>query len=187
MHLPTAKFSRLVTILAFDFSNPSLDSMILTWDHISARLLARSVDPAAADKIESIRLLAIHDAVRAIFNQGLGFLYIGTSSGSSLAAALAATAQASHDVLAAAFDRPDDRAGLAIVLEECLSLISDVHEKTSGALTGAESAAEFVRNFEPLALKPGISISDSTPSRVKRNPLRLAQNPRWRYDWQRSA
>lgn len=153
MHLPTPQFSRLVTVLAFDLTNPALDSMIVAWDHISTRFLKRlSTKRDIAGKVESIRLLAIHDAVHTIFASGGGCIFNGVSAGSSLDAALAATAQASHDVLAAVFESPEDRASLADVLEESLSLISDAQEKFAGAVTGAESAATFARAFAPLAL-----------------------------------
>jgi len=155
MHLPTPQFSRLVTVLAFDLNNPSLDSMILAWDHISARFLNRlTSNRAAADQIESIRLLAIHDSVIAIFGRGQGFIFNETSTGTSLAAALAATAQASHDILASAFESGQDLANLADALEESLSLISDHREKAMGAATGAASAAAFVRIFGSKSLNP---------------------------------
>lgn len=155
MYLPTPQFSRLVTVLAFDLSNPSLDSMILAWDHISTRFLNRlTSNRAAADQIESIRLLAIHDAVISIFGRGQGFIFNETSTGTSLAAALAATAQASHDILASAFDSEQDVDNLAEALEESLSLISDHREKAVGAATGAASAAAFVRTFGSKSLHP---------------------------------
>lgn len=57
MYLPTPQFARLVTILAFDLTNPALDSMILAWDHIATRHLARiAANQAVAGKVESIRL-----------------------------------------------------------------------------------------------------------------------------------
>jgi len=197
MHLPTPQFSRLVTLLAFDLSNPVLDSMILAWDHIATRYLDRiSSNRAFAGKVESIRLLAIHDAVHTVFASGGGCIFNGTSADSSLDSALAATAQASHDVLAAVFASPDDRANLADHLEESLSLISNEREKTSGATTGAESAAAFARAFAPLALTIQNSSSKPTSQRItqreekavaKAKPLRLEKNPDWRFDWQRSA
>ena len=197
MHRPTPQFSRLVTILAFDLTNPVLDSMILAWDHIATRYLNRiSTNRALAGKVESIRLLAIHDAVHTIFASGGGCIFNGTSDGSSLDAAMAATAQASHDVLAAVFSSPDDRAGLADLLEESLSLISNEREKISGAATGAESAATFARAFAPLSHILQNSSSESISQRVrnreekalaKARPLRLEKNPDWRFNWQASA
>jgi len=153
MHLPTPQFSRLVTVLAFDLNNPSLDSMILAWDHIATRFLGRlSADRAAAGKVESIRLLAIHDAVLSIFGTGAGFVFNESSTGTTLSAALAAAAQASHDILANAFDSPNDLEKLSGLLDESLSLVSDPLEKAVGAATGSASAAEFVKIFGPLAV-----------------------------------
>ena len=197
MYLPTPQFARLVTILAFDLTNPALDSMILAWDHIATRHLERiAASRAAAGKVESIRLLAIHDAVHTVFASGGGCIFNGTSTGSSLAAALAATAQASHDVLAAVFASPADRTSLADALEESLALIADEREKASGALIGAESAATFARAFAPLALnqreigrEPGQAHSYPREEKLGGHapPLRLEANPNWRFDWQRTA
>jgi hypothetical protein len=151
MHLPTPQFSRLVTILAFDLTNPSLDSMILAWDHIATRYLQRpTLQPTLSARIESVRLLAIHYAVIAIFGPGEGFVFRESSTGTSLPAALAATAQASHDILASAFDSQKDLADLAIALEESLSLIEDAFESSVGQATGSASAAEFLKTFGGL-------------------------------------
>lgn len=153
MHLPTPQFSRVVTVLAFDRNDPSLDSMILAWDHISARFLNRLTSHRlAADQVESIRLLAIHDAVISIFGRGQGFVFNEISTGTSIAAALAATAQASHDILASAFDSEQDLANLSDFLEQSLALISNQREKAMGEATGAASAAAFVRTFGPKGL-----------------------------------
>jgi hypothetical protein len=191
MHLPTPQFSRLVTILAFDLTNPALDSMIMAWDHIATRYLNRiSSDRAASGKVESVRLLAIHDAVHAVFGSSGGYIYDGFSKGNSLAAALAATAQASHDVLASAFGASEDLADLDDALEESLSLISDDREKAAGAITGAESATTYLRNFGPLGSEEnvaGISEHHRLVSHEDgRQVHRLAKN-HWRFEWQRSA
>jgi hypothetical protein len=189
MHLPTPQFSRLVTVLAFDLNNPSLDSMILAWDHISARFLNRlRSNRTAADQIESIRLLAIHDAVISIFGRGQGFIFNESSTGTSLAAALAATAQASHDILASAFEGEVDRDDLADALEESLSLISDHREKAVGAATGAASAAAFVRTFGSESLNPrlGVSPASSSGGRLVR-PLEHAAVTPGISGWRRSA
>jgi hypothetical protein len=187
MHLPTPQFSRLVTILAFDLTDPALDSMIRAWDHISTRFLKRlQPDRAASGKIESVRLLAIHDAVHAVFGSPGGYIYDGFSGGKSLAAALAATAQASHDVLVSAFDAPEDIVELDNVLEESLTLIRDDREKSAGVITGAASAATYLSNFGPLA--PGLKVTDIHQEQARsRHALRLAKNPEWRFEWQRSA
>ena len=171
--------------------------MILAWDHIAKRFLDRiSSNRAVAGKIESIRLLAIHDAVHAVFASGGGCVFNGTSAGSTLDAAMAATAQASHDVLAAVFDSPEDLASLTDTLEESLALISDDREKASGAFTGAESAATFARIFPLLALSQQAPRHEPVPIRIEHRqesssvepkPLRLENNPHWPCAWQRSA
>jgi hypothetical protein len=193
MHLPTPQFSRLVTILAFDLTNPALDSMILAWDHIAARYLKRlESNRALADKVESIRLLAIHDAVQAIFESGSGCVFNGASAGRSLDAALAATAQASHDILVAVFEEHEDRVSLDDSLEESLWLISNEHKRAAGAATGAESAAAYAGSFAPLGVVPHPTASHRASHADWRKPphrpaLRLAANPHWSLDWQRSA
>lgn len=152
MHLPTSQFSRLITVLAFDLSNPSLDSLFIAWDHISARYINRlDKRTGAGEKIESIRLLSIHDAVISILGPGTGFIFNERSTGTSLSAALAATAQASHDILASAFNSPQDLADLEDLLEESLALIPHTPEKAVGSATGSASAAAFVKTFGPLA------------------------------------
>lgn len=152
MHLPTSQFSRLITVLAFDLSNPSLDSLFIAWDHISARYINRlDKRTRAGEKIESIRLLAIHDAVISILGPGTGFIFNERSTGTSLSAALAATAQASHDILASAFNSQQDLADLDDLLEESLSLIPQTPEKAVGSATGSASAAAFIKTFGTLA------------------------------------
>lgn len=167
MKLPTPQFSRLVTLLAFDILNPSLDSMILAWDHIAGRFLNRAGrDRKLSGRLESIRLLAIHDAVHAVLSPSAGFIFIDGSAGSTLDAALAAAARASHDILAAAFNSPEDAESLSISLEESLSLIGDPREREAGAATGAASAATFIRTFHPLV-----------PEREGRAPLEVLGRP----------
>ncbi len=152
MHLPTPQFSRLITVLAFDLNNPSLDSLFIAWDHIASRYVHRlEKRNQLAGKIESIRLLAIHDAVISILGPGAGFIFNERSTGTTLPAALAATAQASHDILASAFDSPEDLADLADLLEESLSLIPNGPQKAVGSATGAASAAAFIKTFGPLS------------------------------------
>lgn len=155
MHLPTPQFSRLVTVLAFDIHNPALDSLFAAWDHIATRYLRRHrSNRSLTGRIESIRLLAVHDAVVAVLGKGASFVFHEHSTGTSTAAALAATAQASHDILVSAFPAPEDRASLGHLLEESLSLISNPLEKAVGAATGAAVAAAFLRTFGDLS--PGI-------------------------------
>ncbi|MES2924915.1 MAG: hypothetical protein V4819_25390 [Verrucomicrobiota bacterium] len=185
MHLPTPQFSRLVTVLAFDLSNPSLDSMILAWDHIAARYLNRlSSDPASAGRIESIRLLAIHDSVVSILGRGNSFIFSESSTGTSVAAALAAAAQASHDILASTFDSPTDLSDLGNSLEESLSFISDKREKAVGAATGAASAAAFVRTFELLSLNHRLNPAGGTRLTDPRNSAQITSGVT---GWRRSA
>lgn len=198
MHLPTPQFSRLVTVLAFDLTNPALDSMIMAWDHISNRFLRRiSSDRETAGKVESIRLLAIHDAVHSVLNSEGGYIFNDPSSGRSLDAALAAAAQASHDVLAGVFESPEDRSDLKNALEESLSLISDKLEIAAGAITGANSAAAYARAFAPLspshpvvdghAKSVPLTHRDRIPPDPSQHSLRLAKDPDWRFDWKKSA
>ncbi|MES2659603.1 MAG: hypothetical protein V4689_13380 [Verrucomicrobiota bacterium] len=154
MHLPTPQFSRLVTVLAFDLSDPSLDSMILAWDHITTRF----INPIrhhreAAGRIESIRLLSIHDAVHAVFGSGGGYVFKRSAPDDSLGAALAATARASHDVLAAVFRSPSQQEDLKHTLEESLSLVSDARERVAGSLSGSQSAASYLLTFAPFIEK----------------------------------
>ena len=169
MHLPTPQFSRLITVLAFDLSNPSLDSLFIAWDHIASRYLNRlDKRNRSAGKIESIRLLAIHDAVISILGPGTGFIFNERSTGTTLSAALAATAQASHDILANAFNSPEDLADLNDLLEESLSLIADAAEKAVGSATGSASAAAFLNTFGSLAAaveQPPVTIDPFSPAR----------------------
>lgn len=165
MHLPTPQFSRLIAVLAFDLQNPSLDSLFVAWDHISARYLARLANQnEMAERIESIRLLAIHDAVISILGPGTGFIFNERSTGTTPSAAMAATAQASHDILANAFNSPHDLADLAHTLEESLSLISGTAEKAVGSATGSASAGEFLKAFGPIdTARPTIHFRDNSP------------------------
>lgn len=192
MHLPTPQFSRLVAVLAFDVNSSSLDSMFIAWDHIATRYLNRlQHDRVAAGKIESIRLLAVHDAVLSVLGPGAGFLFSESSTGTSLAAALAATAQASHDILVNAFIDPSDIADLDDTLEESLDLIDDYLEKSVGSATGSASAATFLQAFGPLApsrtlhgIAPGNNRFSPAPIRASRQYHDVALG---RFALQRSA
>ncbi|RYD23505.1 MAG: hypothetical protein EOP88_03950 [Verrucomicrobiaceae bacterium] len=178
MHLPTTQFSRLITVLAFDISNPSLDSLFIAWDHIAARYVNRlGKQTRAGEKIESIRLLAIHDAVISILGPGTGFIFNERSTGTSLSAALAATAQASHDILANAFTSPQDLADLDDLLEESLALIPDSREKAVGSATGSASAAAFIATFGSLAV---IAEQQAVPRETYRSSRESA--PFFSYD-----
>lgn len=160
--------------------------MILAWDHISARYLDRlKSDPPTADRIEAIRLLAVHDAVTSIFGRGPGFVFNESSTGTTVTAAIAATAQASHDILASAFNSPDDLEDLKISVSESLSLISDHRERAMGSATGAASAVAFIKAFGAENLNsreyaPSASISGSRDIR-RLGPLPVSlDNPGWR-------
>lgn len=190
MHLPTPQFSRLVTVLAFDLNDPSLDSMILTWDHIATRYLKRLGDHReVAGKIESIRLLAIHDSIHAVFRTGNSYLFHGFSPGNSIAAALAATAQASHDILAAAFDSPEDQAHLAHALEESLSLVANPQEAAAGVIVGAASSAAFENTFGPLSTSRQLAEATFKAGRdqLASQVVRFTDTGRAADKWRRSA
>jgi len=117
-----------------------------------------------AERIESIRLLAIHDAVISILGRGTGFIFNERSTGTTTAAALAATAQASHDILVSAFTLPRDVEDLGDALEESLSLISATAEKAVGSATGTASAAAFLNTFGPIDVTRGpLRFRESTP------------------------
>ena len=150
--MPKPQFSRLITVLAFDQTNPSLDTLFNARDHIASSSIHRLENRnQLAGKIESIRLLSIHDAVISILGPGAGFIFNERSTGTTLSAALAATAQASHDILANAFNTPEDLADLDHLLEESLELIPDAAEKAVGSATGSASAAAFIQPFGSLS------------------------------------
>lgn len=151
MHLPTPQFSRLVAVLAFDLTDPSLDSMILAWDHIASRFIDRIRDHReAAGRIESIRLLSVHDAVRAVFGSDSGYIFKSTAEDRATGAALAAAAQASHDILASVFRSPTQLTDLNDTLEESLALIVDPGESAAGVRVGSQSAATYLHTFSPF-------------------------------------
>lgn len=188
MKLPTPQFSRLVTLLAFDILNPSLDSMILAWDHISNRMIHRAArDRKWSGRLESIRLLAVHDAVHAVLSPSAGFIFNERSAGGSLDAALAAAARASHDILASAFTSPGDREELAISLEESLSLVGDESEREAGSVTGAASAETFIRTFDPLVPDQGSLTGKVSASRAGSWPDQVLEVNAARFGLQLSA
>lgn len=191
MHLPTPQFSRLVTVLAFDLTDPSLDSMILAWDHITTRFVNRiRHHREAAGRIESIRLLSIHDAVHSVFGSGSGYVFKQSTRDQSLGAALAAAAQASHDVLAAVFRSPDHVTDLKETLEESLSLIPDSSERKTGIHAGSLSADSYLRTFAPFIEKVRLVVESTgagnTPALFSRE--RVPADPLFVQDgWRRSA
>ncbi|MEO5712359.1 MAG: hypothetical protein ABIT37_02635 [Luteolibacter sp.] len=151
MKLPSSQFLRLVADLPTHLSSPALESMVLAWDHIAERYLRRvESNRTFAGRVRSIRLLAVHDAVLSIVDPGFGYIFKPDAVTRSTQAALAATAQAAHDILADAFDAPEDRADLGDLLAESLSLIGNAAERATGARIGAASAATYLETFSPL-------------------------------------
>ncbi len=178
MHLPTPQFSRLVTAVTSNLNDPALDSMVLAWDHVATRYLNRiNSNQAVVGRIQSIRLLAVHDAVQAVLDPGYGYVFNGESPGATVHAALAAAAQAAHDILAGVFTDPADRADLDHSLQESLSLIPDGNEKAAGIHTGKESAVAYTRIFGPLVLDIQLEKVLATDN-GNRQPGQSA----WRYD-----
>lgn len=162
MNLPSAQFSRLVTTLAFDITDPSLDSMIRSWDHVAARFLKRlEATGGMAGRLESLRLLAIHDAVHAVFGTDGGFSYRGRHEGLALNHALSATVRASHDVLSAVFRDLADLNALADTLRETMGLIpAGFH---SGAEIGSKSAAHYLKEFSTEVAQIRESLRRNSP------------------------
>jgi len=129
--------------------------MVLAWDHIAERYLRRvESDRTLAGRIRSIRLLAVHDAVLSIVDPGFGYIFKPEAVTRSTQAALAATAQAAHDILADAFETLEDRADLTDLLAESLGLIGNAAERVTGAGIGAASAAIYLKTFAPLLAQP---------------------------------
>lgn len=178
MNLPSPQYSRLVTALAFDLSDPSLDSMILAWDHIAKRFLDRiRFHRVTVGRIESIRLLAVHDAIHSIFGSDGACIYKRRSRVNSTAAALAAAARASHDVLAAAFPLPADRVELDSLLEESLSLTGPGPDVASGSLTGSRSASAYLAAFDRFIREAADVVETGASAAVS---LRSLEDGRWR-------
>jgi len=151
MKIPSSQFLRLVADLPIHLSSPALESMVLAWDHIAERYLRRvEPDRTLAGRIRSIRLLAVHDAVLSIVDPGFGYIFKPEAVTRSTQAALAATAQAAHDILADAFATPADREDLDDLLAESLGLIGNDAERAIGARIGAASAAIYLETFAPL-------------------------------------
>lgn len=177
MNLPSPQYSRLVTALAFDLSDPSLDSMILAWDHIAKRFLDRiRFHRIAVGRIESIRLLAVHDAIHAVFGSGGAYIYKKRSGVSSAAAALVAAARASHDVLAAAFPAESDREELATLLEESLSLTNPAADVEAGSLTGERAASAYLAAFDRFIREAAEVVDTGGHAAV---PIRAVEERRW--------
>ena len=151
MNLPSSQFLQLVEPLPTTVSSPKLDLIVHAWEHIAARYLNRlDSNRILAGRIRSIRLLAVHDAIHSVIDPGNGYIYKDISAGSSIEASSAAAIQSSHDILAAIFDSPEDREDLNHLRDESLSLIGRENEKSAGILSGARSAATYVKTFAPL-------------------------------------
>ncbi len=180
-NLPTPQYTRLVSNLANALHNSTLDVTVLSWDHIAERYLKHLVhDRVFAGRVRSIRLLAIHDAIHAILDPGSGYIFTGSSSGSTVVAARAASIRASHDVLASVFTDPKDLADLGHLLEESLSLIPDGPEKQAGIKTGEDSAAAYILAFSRISSPPSLATGRSGEIPFPRS--------RWHQSgWKRSA
>lgn len=153
MNLPSSQFLQLVTAFPDNLASPELESMILAWDHITDRYLKRlATNRILAGRVRSVRVLAVHDAVLSILDPGYEFIFKPVSSTSSTSAALAATAQAAHDVLTTVFNGSKDVSDLDDLLSESLALIGNEKEKLAGSIIGAESAAAYIATFSALFL-----------------------------------
>jgi hypothetical protein len=150
MNLPNTEFLQLIHFPSAE-SSPKLKSVVLAWDHITTRFVNRlRENRILAGRIRSIRLLAVHDAIHSVTDPSAGHLFKEISAGTALEAALAAAAQAAHDVLAAVFTDPLDQSELDDLLEETLTLFGNEIEKAAGVQTGSRSAAVYVKAFAPL-------------------------------------
>lgn len=168
MNFSTAQLIQIADPIATTVSSPKLDLIVQAWNHIAERYLQRiQSNRIFAARVRSVRLLAVHDAIQAVIDPGNGRIYREISEGSTLEAAIAATARASHDVLVSVFTSSADREDLADLLEESLSLIGNPGEKEEGLFSGAGSARAYIKAFAPLLLDHR-SAKDSRPVRVKR-------------------
>jgi hypothetical protein len=186
MNLPTSQFLQIIEPLSTTVSSPRLDLISLAWDHIAERYLARiSSNRVLAGRVRSIRLLAVHDAIHSVIDPGNGHIYREISGGSTTEAAFAATVQSSHDILAAVFDSPEDRADLADLLAESLGLIGKDAEKSAGILNGRQSAAAYLKTFAALLLD---HRQPARPALFRQSELSSSRANRfWPDEWQRSA
>ncbi|GAA5130019.1 hypothetical protein JIN84_04110 [Luteolibacter yonseiensis] len=151
MNFSTSRLIPSAEPLSTTVSSPKLDLIQLTWNHIAERYLSRiRTNRILAGRVRSIRLLAVHDAIHSVIDPGNGHLFKEISEGSSIEAAYAAVAKASHDVLASVFTAAEDREDLADLLEESLSLIGKEDEKAAGKSSGTDSAGTYIKSFAPL-------------------------------------
>lgn len=151
MNLPSEQFLQIVQPFPTTVSSPKLDLVALTWNHIAERYLRR-LEPNRihAGRVRSIRLLAVHDAIHSVIDPGNGYIFHEISAASGTSAAAAATIRASHDLLASVFTATEDRADLADLLEESLSLLGNDAEIPAGIASGARAAAAYLQAFSPL-------------------------------------
>lgn len=169
--------------------------MILAWDHIATRYLDRiRHHREATGRIESIRLLAIHDAVHAVFGSGGGFIFKRSSADDSLDAALAAAARASYGILASVFREAPDQAALSHSLEESLSLVAGTGGRDAGSAIGTQSASSYLATFAPFVDQVReVVASASGPVPFGRRPppgnrfVRDTRNGSPLIGWRRSA
>ncbi len=175
MNLPSSQFLRVAEPPVTTVSSPRLDLIVLAWEHIADRYLKRlESNRIRAGRVRSIRQLAVHDAIQSVIDPGNGHIYRGISDGFSTDAASAAAVRAAHDILAAVFPAPADRADLQDLLEESLGLVGSVAEKAAGVESGAQSAAAYLKAFAPLLAEAGPARTDSIS-----HPLFLGDRGRW--------
>jgi hypothetical protein len=187
MNLPSFQFLQLLQPPSTTVSSPKLDLIALTWEHITNRYLQRiESNRILVGRVRSIRLLAVHDAIQSVIDPGNGYIYKEISNGSTIEASFAAIVQSSHDILAAVFDDPSDRADLSDLLEESLGLIGNSDEKIAGTVSGARSATTYVGAFSTLLKQSG---QRSHVPRVDSSPLAIAGHNRYARtpEWRRSA
>lgn len=151
MNFPSEQFLQVVQPFPTTVSSPKLDLVSLTWNHIAERYIRR-LEPNRihAGRVRSIRLLAVHDAIHSVIDPGNGYIFHEISAASGTPAAAAAAIRASHDLLASVFTAAEDRADLADLLEESLSLLGDDAEIPAGIASGARAAAAYLQAFSPL-------------------------------------
>lgn len=139
-------------------SSPKLDLVLLAWDHISERYIARlRPNREFAGRVRSIRLLAVHDAIQSVIDPGNGRLFKEPSHGIATEAAIAAAVSASAGILRHVFTDAKDRQDIEDLLFESLGLIGRPGEKEAGLVSGTRSAAVYLETFASLLVRPPAS------------------------------